>query len=236
MKKILILIVITLLFISLIVGCAIKFNPADHEKTDSTEQVTEEKEEIDEDKDVEEVKEVDETYFTKPVVSFMPGKKTIDSELDSGKGIYDLHIKGSGKLSITDSSYNLVVEEVYPNVMGSTDYKLRVSIDKGYILDIGDGLIIDVFNAKPTETISDVKLTTGYWLVGSDINKGKYSMKLTNVYGNKASISIYEEGELVDTSYYVKNDDNNAVAGINLLSNQVIVISGISEVTFTEEK
>lgn len=233
MKKNLILIVILLLFISLIVGCAIKSDPAELKKTEKVDKDSVIKEENDKKDEVEEIKEVDESYFTKPIISLMSGKKTIGTELDSGKGIYDLYIKGSGKLSITDSSYNLVIDETYPNVMGSTDYKVRVSIDKGYILDIGEGLIIDVFNAKPVESNSDIKLTTGYWLVGSDINDGKYSIKLSNVYGNKASISIYQDGELVDTSYFVKNGDNNAVADITLLPNQVIVISGISEITFT---
>ncbi|WP_425539836.1 hypothetical protein [Microaceticoccus formicicus] len=234
MKKYLIIIT-TLLLISLIVGCAIKFNPAELQKTDKVDEVSDEVKESDKKDEPEEIKEVDESYFTKPIISFMSGKKTIGSELDSGKGIYDLHIKGSGKLSITDASYNLVVEEVYPNVMGSTDYSVRLAIDKGYILDIGEGLIIDVYNAIPIESNSEIKLSTGYWLVGSDISEGKYSIKLSNVYGSNASISIYEDGELIDTSYYVKNDDNDAVADLNLLPNQVIVISGISEVSFTEK-
>lgn len=177
--------------------------------------------------------EVDEDFFTKPVLSYLSGKHTIGKELNSG-GIYDIHIKGSGRFSITDSSYNIVIDEEYPNVQKPTEYKIRVALDTGYIFDVPNGMVIDIYNARPISDV-DTTLTTGYWLVGSDIEEGSFNIKLKNVYASPAYIAVYQDGELIDTIYYVKNDDNDATSKINLQSDEVIVISGISEITFTKE-
>lgn len=199
-------------------------------KDDNDTPITSDGEDINDKKQV----EVDEDFFTKPVLSYMAGKHTIGNELKTD-AIYDIHVKGSGKLSITDASYNIVINEDYPNVQTPTEYRIRVALDAGYIFDVAEGMIIDIYNAKPISD-STATLTTGYWLVGSDIEEGSFDLKLSNVYASPAYIAVYQDGELIDTIYYVKNDDNNASSKISLQRDEVIVISGISEIVFTKSK
>ncbi|MDO5717994.1 MAG: hypothetical protein Q4P34_03340 [Tissierellia bacterium] len=181
-----------------------------------------------------EVIEVEEDYFKKPVKSFMPGEYVIeDSNLD--EGIYDIHIKGAGKLSITDESYNLVAEESYPNLSSPKDYFLRTSLNNGYIMNIGNGLVVDIYHAKPIEDDMSIELSTGYWLIDEELPAGNYSISLKNVYGDKSFISIYEDGKLIDIYYFVKNDDNDSEFSLKLEDNQLIVISGISKVVLNQQ-
>ncbi|MDO5689839.1 MAG: hypothetical protein Q4G61_06290 [Tissierellia bacterium] len=170
------------------------------------------------------------TESTGPIHVLSPGSYGVENNLSLENGIYDLVIKGSGKLSITDADYFLVADENFPGTGTEGEIRYRVSILEGYSITVGEGLTVEIHPADYRGDSSPLSIYSGYWLISEEIKEGMYRVTLQNVYGDNAQVSIYANGELLDTYNFVKGEDNDSYRDIELKADQVLVISGIQTI------
>lgn len=152
------------------------------------------------------------------------GSFIVGTDIPAGR--YVCTAKGMGNFIIQEEEMPVVNE-----ILGGDDYGVKsVTIDLISNQTINISGISNV-NFKPAETVLKTELTTGDWVVGIDIEPGRYTCEPLNGTGN---FFIYDSGfPVVNEILSTQADLGVPSVTANLKDGNIIKISGINTVKFT---
>ena len=166
-------------------------------------------------------------FIKKNTKQLSAGEYNVSTHLDSGA--YDITFNGSGNLFVNSSDGGLLT-----NIIGGGDdlgvTRYRAILPEGCKIKIS-GMSI---NTKPAErklmSYSNNSLYSGYWVVGTDVTSGRYTVSPIKGSGN---FFVYSKGGSPKVNEILGSDIGVKEAVINLDDGDIINISGIESVKFS---
>lgn len=164
-------------------------------------------------------------FVAKNTKQLPAGEHIVGTHLDAGA--YDVTFNGSGNFFVYANDGSLLTNEIGGSDMGISKY--RSILSEGSKVKMS-GLSI---NVKPVKrnlmSYSNINLYAGYWVIGQDVTKGRY--KVTPVAGS-GNFIIYDKNGLPKTNEILGEDMGVNEVVVNLDDEDIINISGISNVKF----
>lgn len=165
------------------------------------------------------------------LTTLFSGTFTVGEDIPEGR--YVITGAGSGNLLVYEKELP-IVNEILDD--GSSGMNIGVS---SVTTDIANGNVIEISGLNeviftPAETTISNSLTTGTWVVGLDIKAGKYDATCED--GESGNLFVYNGSipvvnEILDKSGMGIGTEK---VRVNLKDGQVITISGLNSVTFSE--
>lgn len=164
--------------------------------------------------------------INKNTKTFSSGEYTVGTHLDAG--IYKFTFVGSGNLTVTGADGSLISNEIGGSDMGISKYRS--------ILTTGCKIKISGMQMKVAPTSSSLasyvntNLSAGYWVVGKDVTKGRYTASTTEVSGN---FLIYNSDGTPKTNEILGIGENAVKETVvDLNDGDIISISSLNSVNF----
>ncbi|WP_163250049.1 hypothetical protein, partial [Clostridium niameyense] len=165
-------------------------------------------------------------FIEKNTKQLSAGEYIVNTHLDPG--VYDITFNGSGNFFVHASNNRSLT-----NIIGGSDIgvsKYRALLPEGSKIKIS-GMSI---NTKPAErqlmSYSNISLYSGYWVVGTDLTKGRYKVSPAEGKGN---FFVYNKKGKVKTNEILGSDIGVNEIVVNLDDGDIINISGIESVKFS---
>lgn len=162
------------------------------------------------------------------------GAGTFEVGVDVPVGRYVCTGSGNGNLSIYDGELQIVDEMIdSTNEVGVAS--VTIDLYEGQKIEVSG---LDELVLTPAKTLVRTSLTTGNWIVGLDIQPGRYIVEpvLEGLLKGKGSLLVYDNEIPVVNEYLDASGEIGVkLAIIELKDGQTISISGVPEVKFTLE-
>lgn len=159
---------------------------------------------------------------------------TFEVGVDVPVGRYVCTGSGNGNLSIYDGELQIVDEMIdSTNEVGVAS--VTIDLYEGQKIEVSG---LDELVLTPAKTLVRTSLTTGNWIVGLDIQPGRYIVEpvLEGLLKGKGSLLVYDNEIPVVNEYLDASGEIGVkLAIIELKDGQTISISGVPEVKFTLE-
>ena len=159
---------------------------------------------------------------------------TFEVGVDVPVGRYVCTGSGNGNLSIYDGELQIVDEMIdSTNEVGVASVTIDLYEEQKIEVSGLDELVL-----TPAKTLVRTSLTTGNWIVGLDIQPGRYIVEpvLEGLLKGKGSLLVYDNEIPVVNEYLDASGEIGVkLAIIELKDGQTISISGVPEVKFTLE-
>lgn len=159
---------------------------------------------------------------------------TFEVGVDVPVGRYVCTGGGNGNLSIYDGELQIVDEMIdSTNEVGVAS--VTIDLYEGQKIEVSG---LDELVLTPAKTLVRTSLTTGNWIVGLDIQPGRYIVEpvLEGLLKGKGSLLVYDNEIPVVNEYLDASGEIGVkLAIIELKDGQTISISGVPEVKFTLE-
>ncbi|MBS5317414.1 MAG: hypothetical protein KHY44_13640 [Clostridiales bacterium] len=159
---------------------------------------------------------------------------TFEVGVDVPVGRYVCTGSGNGNLSIYDGELQIVDEMIdSTNEVGVAS--VTIDLYEGQKIEVSG---LDELVLTPAKTLVRTSLTTGNWIVGLDIQPGRYIVEpvLEGLLKGKGSLLVYDNEIPVVNEYLDASGEIGVkLAIIELKDGQTISISGVPEVKFTVE-
>lgn len=159
--------------------------------------------------------------------SLSPGTFEVGKNLKPGRYVFSS--TGSGNFTIYDSGGSLYVNEILTD---DTAYELAVPTVTADVIE-GDKIEIsgmESVRCNPAKTELSLSLSTGYWVVGLDINPGTYDV--TPKKDESGNFIVYSGGKTKTNEILGNSGFGVSSVHVTLESEDIIYIASLSRVSF----
>lgn len=165
-------------------------------------------------------------YVAKNTKKLSAGEHFVGKHIS--EGVYDVTFSGSGNFVIYASNGELLVNEIGGGSYGISKYRAILTTDSKIKLSGVRATFKPI--KREAFSYSSFNAYSGYWIVGQDVTKGRYTAKVSG--NNSGNFIIYSERGLLKTNEVLGGPYGVSEVVINLDDGDIINIGGLRKVSF----